>query len=352
MMALHIDGAQGEGGGQVVRSSLALSLVTGRPVTIENIRARRDKPGLRRQHLVAVEATATVCGGEVQGAQVGSPWLHFHPKPVRAGTYRFAIGTAGSATLVLQTVLPALLVADGPSTLVLEGGTHNPWAPPFDFLQRAFLPLVSRMGPRVAATLERHGFYPAGGGQFTVAIEPCAALAGFDLLERGSPRSTSACAILANLPAHIAEREVKTMLHAMNWEPGCGRIETVEALGPGNVAYIELESQYVTEIFTAFGRLGVTAEQVADEAARQARDYWQSRAAVGPQLADQLILPLGISAWQPPTADRQRGGSFRTLPLTQHTITHIEILRQFLGITIGVEEESDGTCRVSVHPGA
>jgi RNA 3'-terminal phosphate cyclase (ATP) len=208
------------------------------------------------------------------------------------------------------------------------------------------------MGPHTIATLERHGFYPAGGGQFTVTIEPCPALAGFDLLERGPLRSCSACAIIANLPEHIAEREVKTMLHEMSWEPNCGRILRADALGRGNVAYIELCSQSVTEIFTAFGRIGVRAEQVAEDAARQARCYLQSNAAVGPQLADQLILPLGISAWQPAAGGRQRGGSFRTLPLTQHTTTHIEILRQFLGVEVRVEDIPDGTCRVSVYPEA
>src|SRR6478752_4247267 len=142
---LLINGAQGEGGGQIVRSSLALALVTGKSVTIENIRAGREKPGLMRQHLTAVQAAATVCGGVVKGAEIGSRSLIFEPRPVRAGEYQFSVGTAGSATLVLQTVLPALLIADGPSELVLEGGTHNQWAPPFDFLARVFLPLINRM---------------------------------------------------------------------------------------------------------------------------------------------------------------------------------------------------------------
>ena len=349
MIPLCINGAQGEGGGQVVRSSLALALVTGRTVTIENVRAGRKIPGLRQQHLAAVNAVAAVCDGKVQGAQLGSQWLQFEPRPARAGNYHFNVGTAGSATLVLQTILPGLLTADGRSTLILEGGTHNPWAPPFEFLQRAFLPLVCRMGPRVTASLERHGFYPAGGGRFTVTIEAASTLVGFDLLERGTSLSRSACAVIANLPMHIAEREVKTMLYGMTWEAECGRVEEVDALGPGNVAYIELRSEHLTECFTSFGRLGVRAERVAFEAVEQALAYLTSSAAVGPHLADQLILPLGISAWQAGGAGR-RGGSYSTMPLTGHTATHIEILRQFLEIDIRVDRLEEGTCLVSVGP--
>ena len=186
---VHVDGSQGEGGGQIVRSSLALALVTGRSLVVDNIRARRRKPGLMPQHLAAVHAAKRVCSGDIQGAEIGSACLRFEPHHVRGGDYSFDVGTAGSTTLVLQTVLPALLIADAPSTVVIEGGTHNPWAPPFDFLQQAFLPLVCRMGPRVTMTLSRHGFYPAGGGQLIVKIEPCPRLAGFDLLERGALRS-------------------------------------------------------------------------------------------------------------------------------------------------------------------
>src|SRR5262245_17441877 len=182
---LHIDGSHGEGGGQIVRTSLALAIVTGRSVAIDNIRAGRKEPGLKRQHLTAVNAAAEICGGRVTGAAVGSRAVTLEPGPVRPGNYRFNVGSAGSATLVLQTVLPALLIADGPSSLMLEGGTHNPWSPPFDFLQRVYLPLVERMGPRVIARLERPGFYPKGGGRFLVSVQPSAVLRGFDLLERG-----------------------------------------------------------------------------------------------------------------------------------------------------------------------
>jgi RNA 3'-terminal phosphate cyclase (ATP) len=347
---IHINGAQGEGGGQIVRSSLALAVVTGRTVAIDNIRAGRKKPGLMRQHLTAVKAAAEICGGTVSGAEIGSTALRFEPQPAQAGKYRFSVGTAGSATLVLQTVLPALLIADGPSELILEGGTHNQWAPPFDFLQQAFLPLINKMGPRVLTTIERHGFYPAGGGRFCVTIEPSPSLKGFDLLKRGPITLRSARALVANLPLHIAEREVKTLLRKMTWDESCGAALPVEAHGPGNVAFLEIGSDQVTEVFTGFGRTGVKAERVADEAIDQARDYLQTDVPIGPYLADQLLLPLGISAWQQPSSQRPRGGSFRTLPLTRHSTTHIEILRQFLGIEIHAEATGN-TCLVSLQPG-
>jgi RNA 3'-terminal phosphate cyclase (ATP) len=300
-----------------------------------------------RQHLTAVQAAAAVCGGVVKGAEIGSHSLIFEPQPIRPGQYQFSVGTAGSATLVLQTVLPALLIADGPSQLVLEGGTHNQWAPPFDFLARAFLPLINRMGPRVSASLERHGFYPAGGGRFTVAIEPSPSLSGFDLMERGPTLSRRACALIANLPDHIADREVERILEKLTWDPSCGASDHVQAHGPGNVVFVEIASQHVTEVFTAFGRTGARAEKVADEALRQIRDYLSTDAPVGPYLADQIILPLGISAWQ--AGNSQRGGTFRTLPLTRHSTTHIEILRQFFDIDIRVERTDEGnTCKVSI----
>ena len=193
---LTIDGSQGEGGGQILRTSLALAAVTGTPFSIEKIRAGREKPGLLRQHLTAVKAAAEICAASVAGAEMGSSALTFRPGPAKAGEYAFSVGTAGSATLVLQTVLPALMIASAPSSLVLEGGTHNPGAPPFEFLEKCLLPLLNRMGPTIVAKLERPGFYPAGGGRFTVEISPVPALQQLEMVERGTPRSVKARAIV------------------------------------------------------------------------------------------------------------------------------------------------------------
>ena len=203
-----IDGSEGEGGGQILRTSLALSLVTGQPFRLENIRAGRQKPGLLRQHLTAVEAATTVGAAEVIGAALGSKTLEFRPGAVTPGNYRFAVGTAGSATLVLQTVLPPLLTANAISTLTLEGGTHNPFAPPFDFLARCFAPLIQRMGPTIELELRRPGFFPAGGGKFHARIEPVKRLARFDLLERGPLRQHRARVIISKIPTHADHRKI------------------------------------------------------------------------------------------------------------------------------------------------
>ncbi len=343
--AIHIDGSHGEGGGQIVRSSLALSLVTGRSVTIDNIRAGREKPGLMRQHLTAVNAAVEISGAAATGAAVGSRALTFEPQPVRAGEYKFSVGTAGSATLVLQTVLPALLLADGPTTLILEGGTHNPWAPPFDFLKEAYLPLVNRMGPHVEIEIERHGFFPAGGGRFRVHIQPARLLAGFDLCERGEIVARQARVVLSNLSEHIARRELETIREKLGWTESDCAIEEVRSAGPGNAVLIAVASEYVTEVFSGFGRQGVKAEQVAGGVVSQVREYLKAGVPVGPYLADQWMLPLGISAWQ------SAGGSYRTLSPTRHSTTHIELLREFLGVAIHAEKSPDaGGCTVRIAP--
>jgi RNA 3'-terminal phosphate cyclase (ATP) len=339
--SLYIDGSRGEGGGQVLRSSLALALVTGKPVTVDRIRAGRDNPGLMRQHLTSVNAAVEICGGRASGAALGSRSITFEPQPVRPGEYRFNVGSAGSATLVLQTVLPALLIADGPTNLILEGGTHNPWAPPFNFLERAFMPLVNRMGPHVEMELERHGFYPAGGGRFRIHIQPARALAGFDLCERGEIVERRARVLLANLPEHIARREIATIIDKTGWRNKWCEVDAVDSAGPGNAVLLEVASEHVTEVFTAFGEQGVKAERVAADAAKQANEYITAGVPVGHYLADQLMLPLGISAWQ------GAGGSYRTLPLSLHATTHLELLREFLGVRIDVESSGpDSRCTV------
>jgi RNA 3'-terminal phosphate cyclase (ATP) len=216
---ITIDGSQGEGGGQILGTALALSLVTGRPFRIEGIRAGRQKPGLLRQHLTAVRAAAEVSMAKVSGADLGARALSFEPSNVRGGEYRLAVGTAGSATLVLQAVLPALLTARESSRLTLEGGTHNPYAPPFDFLAKTFLPILRRMGASVEVRLETYGFYPAGDGRFTVAIEPCAKLGHLSLLDRGATQM-NARAIVASLSEDIAKRELSIVRERLGLDRG------------------------------------------------------------------------------------------------------------------------------------
>jgi RNA 3'-terminal phosphate cyclase (ATP) len=242
---------------------------------------------------------------------------------------------------VLQTVFPALALAAGRSTVTVEGGTHNPMAPPFDFLARAFLPLVARMGPRSTATLDRPGFYPAGGGRFTVTVDPARAFGRLELRERGEVRGRRATAVVALLPRSIAERELGRVREKLGWDPETLRIESVQgAVGPGNVVTVEVESANVTEVFTGFGERGVSAERVGAGVAEEARGYLAAGVPVGRHLADQLLLPMALGG----------GGVFRTLPPTGHTRTHADLLRAFLRTEIELREVGGGAWEVEVPP--
>lgn len=337
---LTIDGSSGEGGGQIIRTSLALSLVTGKPFRIYNVRARREKPGLQRQHLTAVNAAAQIGGAKVDEAAVGSQQFTFVPGEVVPGEYVFSIGTAGSATLVLQTVLPPLMFAAAPSTLTLEGGTHNVFAPPYDFIEKTFLPLVNRTGPHISIELQRYGFYPPGGGKFHVSIEPASVPQRLDLLERGAIRAQRARAFVVNLPQSIAERELAVIRQKMGWSEEQLLVESSNnALSPGNVVMIEIESDHLVEVLTRVGERGVRAEVVAEKAAEEAQRYLAFEAPVDEHLADQLLIPLALAG----------GGSFVTGPLSLHTTTNIEVIKKFLAIEVSTLPLEDGAWKVEVH---
>jgi RNA 3'-terminal phosphate cyclase (ATP) len=322
-----IDGSQGEGGGQILRTSLALSIWTQQPVRIEHIRAKRAKPGLLRQHLTAVQAAVAISNGQAKGAELGSQALTFSPSKVQGGDYHFAIGTAGSCTLVLQTILLPLLLADRESTVTITGGTHNPGAPPVDFLQRAFLPLLVRMGADVEVTLKKHGFFPGGGGEIVAHIQPCSTLQGIELYERGERQRNFAEAYIASLPMHIAERELKTVGELMSWRKEQLFVRGLSShSGIGNALSIILEHEYVTEVFIGFGERGVSAETVAKTACDEALDYIASNAAVGPHLADQLLLPLALAG----------NGRFTMPAPTQHFTTNAAVIERFLPVRVQV----------------
>src|SRR5690606_38349564 len=313
---LVLDGARGEGGGQTLRTALAAAVITGRPFRRERIRAARARPGLQPQHLACVHAAAALCGAEVAGARLDSQTLEFRPGRLVARAHTFAIGTAGSATLLLQCVLPAFLVARDRSTVAVEGGTHNPLAPPFEFFAHALLPLLARMGAKVGARLVRPGFHPRGGGRIGGVVDP-APLRPLALTERGALRGTTVHVVLARLPRHVAEREVKVLRAAGLPEPlDCRIVATEESLGPGNAIAVELRSEKVTEVASAIGARGVPAEVVAERAAGEALAYLRHGAPVGAHLADQLLLPLAVAG----------GGVFRTSAPTGHTRTNAALL--------------------------
>jgi RNA 3'-terminal phosphate cyclase (ATP) len=323
---LEIDGSFGEGGGQILRTSLALSLITQTPFRISNIRQRRAKPGLRRQHLTAVRAAAAVGNAQIEGDAVGSTELTFRPANVKGGDYEFDIGTAGSTTLVSQTVLPALFLCSQPSRITLRGGTHNYGGPPWHFLQTVFLPALAQMGATVTIRLERYGFAPAGGGQWTAEIAP-SKLHPLTLHDRGDLQSRSVLALVSHLPVSIADRELATVRKTLTWPASVFQAESVEAHGPGNIVMIGANFTRVSELATGFGQRGVSAEKVAATAVECWSQYERSGAPVGEHLADQLLLPLALAG----------SGSFLTMKPTLHTITNADTIGKFLPIRFLLE---------------
>ncbi|MEO8061554.1 MAG: RNA 3'-terminal phosphate cyclase [Pseudomonadota bacterium] len=330
---IEIDGSEGEGGGQILRSSLSLAICTQQPFRITNIRANREKPGLMRQHLTAVTAAAKICAGELDGAELGSRHLTFRPGSLAAGDYTFEIGTAGSCTLVFQTVLPALLTAAGESRVRITGGTHNRGSPPFDFLSRSFLPLLGRMGAHVELTLARFGFYPRGGGEIRARIAPVARLRSLQLEQRGAWVRGLAEAYVAAIPADVAQRELQVIGRALSWPHEQLLLQALpNDVGPGNAVTITLEHEHVTEVFTGFGERGVRAEKVAESVAQEARDYLSASAPVGEHLADQLVLPMALGD----------GGRFITARATPHLRSNIAVIERFTQRHIAVEPVASG----------
>jgi RNA 3'-terminal phosphate cyclase (ATP) len=327
-LPVDIDGSRGEGGGQVLRTSLALSIFTGRKLRMKRIRAGRKHPGLQRQHLAAVRAAAELCGATVSPVDVGAQELVFQPGTVWPSELRIDIGTAGSTTLVVQTILVPALSAPHPIRAVITGGTHNPLCPPFDFLDRVFLPHLRAMGADVALTLDKIGVMPSGGGRIVVETRP-SKLRPIELMDAGRVVARRATAIVASLPRHIAERELAVAEQRLD-KPACEVIELPDD-GPHNLfmAEVELDSG-VRELCTAHGRKGYPAEDVADDALDELEDYLEAGVPVGIHLADQLLLPMAIAG----------GGRYRTLELSLHATTNIDTLQAFLDVPIRVERDT------------
>lgn len=340
-----IDGSRGEGGGQVLRTALTLSLATGEPFRIEAIRAGRRKPGLMRQHLACVKAATAICDGEVRGAEIGSQRLTFTPGRVRPGDHHFAIGSAGSTLLLLQTIALPLASAGGTSTLVLEGGTHNPAAPPFEFIARAWLPLVRRIGFAIDAVCIRPGFYPAGGGRVEVTIAPAAAEPVPLHLEAGDGVAVGRGEVLiCDLAPNIAERERRTLAQALGWDEAAIEIRRIaHPRGPGNLVLATIDHGDVTEVISGHGERGRSAEAVAEGVADEVAAHLSRGVAVGLHLADQLLLPMALGA----------GGSFVTGAVSPHLRTNLDVVAAFLGPDLcRLAGEEGGRVRVIVAPGA
>lgn len=340
---IHIDGTLGEGGGQVLRSSLTLALLTGQPVRFTRIRARRSKPGLGFQHLMAVQAAAGISHAQVEGARLGAQSLQFMPGPVAAGDYRFDIGTAGATSLVLQTVLLPLALAAGPSTLAVSGGTHVPWSPCFHYLDWHWRSLLARLGVRFDLEMRMAGFYPEGGGEVHARLPGGARIDGLRLCERGGLRRVRGVSAVANLPDEIAARQrshALRRLRALDCETEIS-LEALPARSRGTVLALLAEFDHAQACFFALGARGKRAEQVADEAVDELEKFLATGAAMDRWMADQLLLPLAC-AGQP--------SALRTSEVTTHLLTNAEVIRAFLPVTIAIDGVPGGPGTVRVDP--
>ena len=325
---LTIDGAMGEGGGQVLRSALSLSLLTGRGIEISRIRAGRPRPGLMPQHLAAVQAAKTVGRADVEGAKLGSQQIGFRPRGIFAGDYHFDIGTAGATSLVLQTLALPLQFAQGPSNLTITGGTHVPWSPCFHYLDQHWRPFMQAMGYRLDLELLMAGFYPKGGGCISAHIEPRGSLNLLDLSRRGRLLGITGLAAVADLPLHIAERMQRETLRHLG-EKASVEISQLPTRSPGTFLMLCVGYENGAGCFVGLGKRGKPAERVADECIDQLQVMLEGEAAIDPWLADQLLLPLVLIPGR---------SMLRVDRFSSHLRTLAELIRLFLPASIELEE--------------
>lgn len=353
---IRIDGAQGEGGGQILRTALTLSVYLGQPIEITKIRAGRRKPGLMRQHLACVRAAQQISGAEVQGGSISSQKLVFKPKPASKlkakqgasenghtedeNRYAFSVGSAGSTSLIFQTVFLPLALSDSATEVVFSGGTHNDLAPSYDFLTRSFLPVLEKMGYRVTTEIDSYGFQPVGQGQWRACIEPVEGLVPFECSTRGELLSAGCVALGSQIPEHVNSRELAHLRKRLKWDDAVYQERMVKSAGSGNVVFAYQQYEHITVMCDAVGAFGVSAERVAGRVVKSVRDYLATAAPVESNLADQLLLPMLLG----------RGGYFVTTEPSEHLRTNISIIEQICGAMIQLEPIDDDQWRVTVPP--
>lgn len=333
---IQIDGSQGEGGGQILRTALALSMITGTPFELINIRAGRKKPGLMRQHLVCVQASQRISNATVESAELHSTKLYFAPQQVQAGHYDFQIGSAGSTVLVLQTLLPALMLQDQPSQISIHGGTHNPMAPTADFIQYSFLPSLQKIGIEVDFHCERAGFFPIGAGQITATIRPWQHPTRLNLNDAGQLIAVKAYASCLNIPVHIAERELEVLNNILDLKQK--QLVQFKGISQGNTTFVVTEFEHHQQTFTALGEMKKSAENVAKDLAKEVKQYLASHATTDEYLTDQLLLPLTLG----------KGGEFTAQSISEHTRTQADMIQRFLACEIKFTELNSNLWQVKV----
>jgi RNA 3'-terminal phosphate cyclase (ATP) len=328
---IELDGSEGEGGGQILRSALALSILTGRPFKLVNIRANRSKPGLQPQHLMCVRAAGMISSGTYKGGSVGSSVLYFEPGSLKSGNYTFSIGTAGATALVLHTVyLPLALQGDKPSEITITGGTHNIHAPCYHFLATTWAAYLARLGMKAELEMIQPGFYPRGGGEIRAVIHPCSRIHGLSLLSCPDLTTAGGFSATAELPESVGRKQARRLSARLKAEGVESHfpIEEWEAANPGSVAAVIFRQAPVPPLFFGLGERGKPAESVADDAADEAIAFRDAKAPVDPHSADQLLLPLAFS----PDASE-----YKTSEITRHTTTNVETVQKFVERSIQIE---------------
>jgi RNA 3'-terminal phosphate cyclase (ATP) len=342
-MMIKIDGSLGEGGGQVLRSSLTLSAMTGQDLQITNIRAKRSKPGLRAQHLQAVRATAQVCNAQVEGAQMGSQRLLFRPGEIRAGNFHFEIGTAGATTLVFQTIFLPLSKAAGDSSVTITGGTHVSWSPCFHYLDQHWLLFMHQMGFDAELSLKLAGFYPQGGGRISATVRPAVKIAPLQMTNRGELKQVRGLSGVANLKRSIAERQRSQVLRRLGdrYYLNDIRIVNLPARFKGTFLILIAEFEKGRSCYFSLGEIGKPAERVADDAIDEMEAFMDTQATVDQYLADQLLLPMVFAS----------GPSIiKTSKVSQHLLTNAEVIRAFLPVEIVIGGQLGHPGVVQVQP--
>ncbi len=342
---VHIDGSYGEGGGQILRTALAFSTLLNRPIRLTRIRAGRKNPGLQPQHLKSIEALTKITEATTEGVRMGSEAITFIPKKVLPGNYEFDIGTAGSVTLLLQALLLPLSFSEATSHLVLTGGTHVEWSPPFHYLSEVLFPVLSSMGIEAKAEIKEWGWYPKGGGRVEMEIYPASEIKPLTLTHRGTLKRIYGISVSSNLPNHVAERQRdrahKRVEGELNLKGEIEVLSKVPSIGQGSFLFLVVESERVRAGFSSLGRKGKRAEEVADEVVDSVKEYLRSEACIDPHLADQLVPFMALA---------KGASSFTTTQITDHLLTNLWVIEHFLNLSVSISGKRGERGKIDLIP--
>jgi len=344
---LQIDGNYGEGGGQILRTTLSLSSILKKPVEIINIRKGRKIPGLQPQHLTSVSACKKISSAEVQGDSLQSVTLRFSPRKTKGGDFAFDVAerkrSAGSTSLILQTLFLPLSRCENGSTIKVLGGTHVPWSPPFNYLKEIFVPMLKKIGCAIDLEIKKWGWYPKGGGEVLCSIQPTSKFSPLNLTERGKLLGLSGDSVVSNLPDSIAERQRDQAIKILKDKGFSPEIKLLQApsIGEGTFFFLKAEFENSVAGFGALGERGKRAEKVAEEACADFLQFMQGAGAVDPHLADQLIPYLALA---------NGTSTFTVSKISKHLLTNIWVVKQFLQTRILVEGEQGEQGKVIIIP--